>query len=368
MGLVFPRVARNFIKNGYFPTDEQTLEGVLACLATDAEHLRVLDPCCGCGTALDFVRAHLEGHGAKVEALGVEFDIERARHAKTLLCRAIHADINDVHVTPKGVSLLFLNPPYGYALRDQAGTGDQKGSDRLEKMFFRKTVPWLTPGGVLVLIVPYTVLDAEFCNMIARQFTDVEIRMAPERQFRQAVIFGRKKRSEGPSADTAKKLLEAATAGYEGVPTLDPATPPRTYVVPEARDDRFGFVALKLDAEQLAEELQRLRAHTLWPTFQAFSKSALSPNRRPLRPLTDWHLALALAAGQIGGVIRSPSGRAMLIKGDTIKDKVKQVEASTDDQGNTSVTTVLTDRFVPTIKAIDVTPGADSFGTVFTIS
>ncbi|PMR73989.1 hypothetical protein C1H69_15055 [Billgrantia endophytica] len=32
MALMFPRLARNFIKNGYFPTDEPTLERCLNAL------------------------------------------------------------------------------------------------------------------------------------------------------------------------------------------------------------------------------------------------------------------------------------------------------------------------------------------------
>ena len=33
MALMFPRLARNFVKNGYFPTDEPTLERALTALA-----------------------------------------------------------------------------------------------------------------------------------------------------------------------------------------------------------------------------------------------------------------------------------------------------------------------------------------------
>ena len=32
MALMFPRLARNFVKNGYFPTDEPTLERALYAL------------------------------------------------------------------------------------------------------------------------------------------------------------------------------------------------------------------------------------------------------------------------------------------------------------------------------------------------
>jgi hypothetical protein len=49
MALMFPRLARNFVKNGYFPTDEPTLERALAALAPSASPshgaMCILDPC-----------------------------------------------------------------------------------------------------------------------------------------------------------------------------------------------------------------------------------------------------------------------------------------------------------------------------------
>ena len=78
MALIFARLARNFIKNGYFPTDEATLAGIVQLLDSDAQHLRILDPCCGEGCALAEVKAHIESGGTLVEALGVEFDAERS--------------------------------------------------------------------------------------------------------------------------------------------------------------------------------------------------------------------------------------------------------------------------------------------------
>jgi hypothetical protein len=35
MALMFQRLARNFAKNGYFPTDEKTTEGILSRLVFD---------------------------------------------------------------------------------------------------------------------------------------------------------------------------------------------------------------------------------------------------------------------------------------------------------------------------------------------
>ena len=55
MALMFPRLARNFVKNGYFPTDEPTLERALAALAPAESSngpLCIIDPCAGEGVAI----------------------------------------------------------------------------------------------------------------------------------------------------------------------------------------------------------------------------------------------------------------------------------------------------------------------------
>ncbi|MFY2629156.1 class I SAM-dependent methyltransferase, partial [Achromobacter dolens] len=56
MALMFPRLARNFVKNGYFPTDEPTLERALNALMPSAPEsngpMCILDPCAGEGVAI----------------------------------------------------------------------------------------------------------------------------------------------------------------------------------------------------------------------------------------------------------------------------------------------------------------------------
>lgn len=49
MALIFQRLARNFIKNGYIPTDETSISRILAMLEINSGALRLIDPCCGEG-------------------------------------------------------------------------------------------------------------------------------------------------------------------------------------------------------------------------------------------------------------------------------------------------------------------------------
>lgn len=362
MSLIFPRLARNFIKNGYFPTDSDTLERIGHALAPAEGPMRILDPCCGEGAALDEVRKGLASKAAEgdagIEALGIEFDRERAWHAKTLLTRVIHSDVHDVVVKARSVGLLFLNPPYGFGVKDNAGGADGASdkAERLERTFLKKTAPYLALGGVLVYVVPFYALDSEIRTYLARNFTNLRFYMAPEQQFKQCVILATKTKAGHPRRDVLDLLTKAQAGGLAGqvLPEFWDSDP---YRVPEvAAGSEFDFHAVRLDGEQLAAELEHWQSALLWQGFGTCFNQARSASRRPLRSMTKWHLALALAAGQVTGRIESKTGRVFLIKGDTFKKKEKSVATDVDDKGNVSETITMLDRFVPVINAIEFTP------------
>ncbi|WP_244201171.1 DUF6094 domain-containing protein [Paraburkholderia rhynchosiae] len=367
MALIFPRLARNFVKNGYFPTDAVTLGRIIPALAlVDPDRpVRLLDPCCGEGAALHELKDALGRQSATPDAIrtfGVEYDRERAWHAKDVLETVAHTDIQDMFITARSMGLLFLNPPYGDVVSDKAQTGERQ-PDRLEKLFYLKAVPWLAFGGVLVLIVPYYVMDREFATMIARNFTRVEVFLAPDQTFKQLVLFGVKRRADGVDTALAARLTRISDGE---LPPEQPETwTAHPYCIPSAAGEQV-FMSTRIDAPQLEHELQRLQHATLWPQFAAmFAAKAVTP-RRPLRDLSDWHLALALAAGQITGVVTGVDGTRLLIRGDTIKQKEQEVQIEETDKGDIRTTILMRDRFVPTIAGIDFTPGPN-LGRVVTI-
>lgn len=368
MSLMFSRLAHNFIKNGYFPTDEVTLGRILTALSPAGGTARICDPCCGEGSALADVRQHLSEAGATIQALGVECDAERAWHAKSLLDTVLHSDINDVSCSPRSMGMLFLNPPYGALIGDKAQTGDQTKGDRLEKVFFRRALGMLRYGGILTLIVPNYVLDAEFAGLIARNFDRVRCFTAPEAMFKQVVVFGVRRRNNGRIDAAVVRSLEAFGRGEGRGDVLPEIWPEEPYLVPEADldDVDFRFHAVRIDAPQLAAELSRFAGNTLWAGFTMQFGQIRQQHRRPLRAMRPWHLALALADGQVCGVVHSADGRQLLIKGDTYKSKREHIDVTTHDDGRVTETRTLTDIFVPVIRGLDFTPGR--LGSIVTIS
>lgn len=350
MALMFQRLARNFAVNGYFPTDAETLEGVLDLLQPADGPMRLLDPCCGEGVALAECQAHL----SQVQSFGIELDGERARQAKALLTRAIQGDLFDCILGAGQFGLLWLNPPYG-ELPDGQGKG-WKGRKRLEKLFYERTHGLLQTGGVMVLIVPHYVLEKEFAGWIGRHFRDVRIFRAATDRFKQVVVLGVRRRGSNLSGVETRDLLTRVGENPELAPIISSpgSNSLSVYRVPAVPQGEVRFETIRLDVEQLRESVTACPG--LWPEFSSLFRIGNGIQRRPLQALSKWHLSLALAAGQIQGLVCSPDGRQLAIKGDT--HKVKESKVTSETVGNRERTiTTLTDRFVPVIRAIELTPG-----------
>jgi tRNA1(Val) A37 N6-methylase TrmN6 len=340
----------------------------VAAGGAEASHVRIIDPCCGEGSALHHTTEYLSHFGCAVEAFGIEIDQERALRAREVLncfeSRVAHADMQDV-ITPRAAfSFLLLNPPYG----DMMGSScldDKVERDRHEKLFCRQWFSMLAIGGVVALVIPYYVLDEDLATLIARHFERITVFKAFEQQFRQVVVMGVKRRPAHAPVDLVKSLV-ALNAGADPVLEWGDA---QHYVVPATPSAEFSFTMVRIEPQQLAYDIaSRLHQSTMWPRLRhIFRSSQIQPARRPLCALSSWHLALSLAAGQISGLIRQDD-RMMLVKGATFKKKVVHQEYEQLESGDVRQTTISTDRFIPVIKAIDLTPASEHFGCVVTIA
>lgn len=371
MALMFSRLAHNFAKNGYYPTDEQTLERTLQALTPSASGtMRILDPCSGEGTALAEV-AHALGR-EHVQSYAVEYDRDRAQHSRTLLDQVLHSDLMDTMISRQSFGLLWLNPPYGDLVADHSGASQYQGTGRrrLEKLFYQRCIPLLQYGGVLVLLVPSYVLDDEFCGWLCNHFTQLQVFAAVDHQFKQVVIFGIRIRRQdlGRSSEVThtRNHLRAIGSGAVEAADIPEVWLGEPYAVLPAGNEIQHFYRVTLEPEQFAMEIGRLSG--LWSEFSLhFGRNGVA-QRPPVKALSQWHLALALAAGAISGVVTSKSGRVLALKGNTYKEKAHKTEFTEDEQGNVVEVRILTDRFVPVIRAWDMTPGSATRGSVLTIS
>jgi len=371
MALMFPRLARNFARNGYYPTDEATLERVLNALETPHDQrVRILDPCAGEGMAI-LETAHRLGR-ERTDAYGIEYDLERARHMQRVVDVGIQSDLMDTVISPRSFGLLFFNPPYGDLISETGGNKGYagKGRQRLEKLFYQRSVHLLQYGGVMVMIVPGYVFDDELSGWVAQHFDRVSVHRAAVDTFQQVIVFGVRTRRNALLANSQAKEVKALLQGI-GSKDIEPDILPEywsseSYDVPPASSSTPHCYRVSLEPEQLEQEMDRLGG--LWPDFNlAFWTDGVT-QRRPLRQLSSWHLALSLAAGGISGIVTSRSGRQLVVKGDTFKEKAAKVEFEEDADGNITERRILTDRFVPAIMAWDVTQGSPERGKLFKIT
>jgi hypothetical protein len=293
--------------------------------------------------------------------------------------------LRNTKIGARQFGVLFLNPPYGDAVADKAQLSDPNASRlRLEKEFYRRTTGLLQFGGIMILVIPYYTLDKEFSTWIARRFRDVRVFMAPEQQFQQAVIFGvNHKISERYATTDAYQQTRSRLIGVGNGDIQADVLPEHWieqhfdddgdgfYHVPEATEVK-SFEALRFEAKQLAHTLDSLGKPLnigLWKQYdQIFAQQKTWDHKRPLCDVSDWHLALMLAAGQVSGVVKSNDGRTFVVRGDTYKDKqVTKTEDVGAKKGQMQTVQTHTDIFVPAIRGLDMTPDSETFGEVFTI-
>ena len=200
----------------------------------------ILDPCAGEGVAIAEA-SHALGR-EQTKAFAVEFDAERARHARGLVDHCLHADLMDTMISKQSFGLLWLNPPYGDRPRTSTATSAIRArAVPASKVFYQRSLSLLQYGGVLVFIVPGYVLDAELVGWLTRHYTDLRIYRAVETQFKQVVIFGRRVRQRELAPDGVKavrNLLLQVGLGEVEAEELPSEWPFLPYIVPPVRPSR----------------------------------------------------------------------------------------------------------------------------------
>ena len=85
------------------------------------ETLRILDPCCGGGDALQYGWPSIldRPNAPPIETYGVELHRDRAEEAEKRLHRTLASDLFATSIANGAFGLLLLNPPYDYDSEDK---------------------------------------------------------------------------------------------------------------------------------------------------------------------------------------------------------------------------------------------------------
>ena len=331
-------------KGGYYPTPERVVDLIADLIHTpsgyyyrDRETVRILDPCCGAGDALQRLAERLDRpNSMPIETYGVELHRDRADEAEKRLHRTLASDLFQTSIANGAFGLLLLNPPYDWDSEDK----------RVEHAFLTQTTRYLAESGLLVFIVPRQrlgvsarYLSTHYGRLQCWAFPD------PEREvFDQVVLFGYRKTDPVPDAHAEGMVMEWSLGQPEPLRSaryteFSPATTPSGDIL---------FTTRTVDPAAAAAEARRSGLWTntditdsLWPAGDA--------RTRPLMPLRRGHIAMLVAAGFLNNLALEAGGRRMLVKGRTSKE-MELVEDSPEKE-------VHRERLNTTVVALDLDSG-----------
>lgn len=327
------------MKMGYYPTPEKVTEQILEriCAPDEGKIVRLLDPCAGEGIALARVgeQMSLEFPG-KVETYGIEPDEARAEAAKARLNHVIKGGYETVMATNDVFSLLWYNPPY------DDSTGEDGKGERNEYLFLKDQSRWLSPGGILVAIVPQKSLHC-MANLLVNRFFEIRVERFDDKEYddyQQVVLLARKKAFHTLTDDdllTKERLMEIAAGDKDTIPSLS-TEPDYLYELPASRNGKITFVGTQLDEVEMAKALPE---SPVWVNVKFLTnKRKAASLRNPPLPLRKTHYATVIASGALNGAVGKGTGRHLLVG---FSRKVSETETSMSDEGATK--TVRTERF-----------------------
>ncbi len=317
-------------KMGYYATPLSQVALMSTWLSTTQETpVRLLDPCCGGGKALEALARALEERGARVTTWGVELSPGRAEEAAGRLDRVLPCAWEHAHVRDEKVSLVFLNPPYDYE-----GLGDSR---RQERTFLTSSRETLVAGGVLVYIIPEYVLrrNRDIQRHLAGWYRDVRVwQFTPEEYeaYSQIVLVGeRRAEYNHPTKDEMD-----AIAGIPA-PVLETTDEPcyRIPEAPRAPREAFYFTPTTDEDYQRTIEWQGLSVADM------VKKEKDDGLFRPVLPFKKGHLSLLLSSGLAGQMmLRGEGGVPLLVRGRVVREitYVPQVEDAPEENDKVFVT------------------------------
>ncbi len=278
---------------GFYPLPLSEAQRIRRFLLFPDQSWSAIDPCVG-----DAVAFYDITNSAQVLRYGIELDAYRADQARQRIPSIVQGNTLEVHCPVECFGLLYLNPPYDWAL----GPADSR---RTEQSFLSHTYRWLKPGGVLLFVISGDRL-AECSQILAMQFRDVRIYRleAPECvRYKQVVVFGarrsRREKERLTDSDITRARLYYAglSRNPSQIPVL-PSEPEAQYNVPVSGPAQLVYRGLPLD--EIEDLLPQSAAYG--QTGRILFAEPVSATGRPLTPLHAGHVGLLACSGLLNGI------------------------------------------------------------------
>jgi predicted RNA methylase len=322
-------------KAGFYPTPSKVVDIIKTWIGEKTPGpRRLLDPCCGTGDPAAQIAT-----AAGCDAYGVEINTDRAKAAKNLLSKVVAGNLFSVRARPGAFSILYLNPPYDFDAED----------GRTELSFLKHTLPYLTPRGLLLFVVPQKRITPRIARVLSAYLEDLKVRRFPADEFQafgQIVIAGFKKARAEIDGEVLASLTQIQSMDLPEIHRKE-----FSFTVPAVGRD-FFIRSSEFGPDELAEELKE---SSLWkePALGLLEEDGQTrPASQPLMPPRKAHLAMLIAAGLINNQILEANGKRLLIKG-TSKKVIDRFEEETEK----GIKITERERIVTQINAFDLKTG-----------
>lgn len=297
----------NNVKMGYYPTDMTHVKRIKRSLKFPNCSVNLLDPCCGCGLALEALSM-----GENTVTYGIEIDEARGQEAEGRLDRVGFGSFFHSRISQEAFHVLFLNPPYLNVM----GEGGTKA--RSEKRFLVESIHYLMQDGVLIYIIPYYRLTYDICRILCDNFQNLSVYRFLDSEFarfKQIVVLGIKKK-KGDGSKQAEILSQYAMLPNK-IPMLD-ALPEEIYLLAETEKKVEIFKGAVFNLGELQRQLAKSKSIDM-----LFEKSRIDAmEKRPLLPLNIGQVGLIGGSGLINGYVDCEHPH--VIKGRVIKEVKKR--------------------------------------------
>ena len=318
-------------KMGFYPTPSTVVNDITSIIALNSG-ARILDPCCGKGDALAYIKTMYPA----TTTYGVELDANRYQLAKEKLDHVLNCDsIGELRATNDAFDVLFENPPYDTDMKDIDGT-----TIRLEKKFLTNHLRYLkSEGGLLILIIP--IKSVEIVKGFLTKLKDLRIFAFPEDEylyFKQVVITGVTTRFSGKQNYDKNSLLIDKVINntdhkhaYRDLETTSNAVLNGVLynITDDKREELKTFHTSRINPDDAVMDLMKLSG-----LYEQLNNNLSLVNRSkvitPLTELTEGHLAMLIASGMVNGLIETHDGEQLVLKGYVKEGMYVDIEASDD--------------------------------------
>lgn len=273
------------LKLGHYPLPTDEARRIRALLMFSAP-CAAIDPCVGDGTALLEITKDIGAH-----LVAIELDADRAAAAAQKGIATVHGSAFECRVSAESCSFLYLNPPYDNELGPHS-------NERMELVFLEHGYRWVMTEGVLVFVIPVTVLGA-CARLLASQFERISVYRLehPESvRFNQIVVFGKRKRAHLRGDPKGADALMRAGYRPNLIPALNEAVAER-YAIPPSPAATVNYTGLPLDAVE--DALQRSTA--MQNARGVLVRKQQKLTGRPVLPLHRGAVGLLACSGMLNG-------------------------------------------------------------------